>query len=357
MTRFKFLPGGFAPPDPLAPSLAGTPVPRSAPVARSLRSLATRVFVHATVLAVCGLGAAIAAARAEQAGQQPPSAAAIQVDHVKDNLYVLRGGGGNTAAFVTAAGVVLVDTKVPGWGAAILDKLKEITDKPVTTIINTHTHFDHVGSNPEFPATVEVIAHENTATLMREMRPVTGGPDQPKVFKESEGRGLPKRSFRERLTLGSGRDQIDLHYFGRAHTGGDAWIVFPAVGAVHAGDVFPNKGIPLIDASNGGSGVEYPQTLAKAAAGLPGIDTVITGHFDTTLTMADLRLYEEFSREIVRAVQEAKKSGRTIDDVVSSWRVPERYLKAGYTQIGDDPRMAATRFRTNVVEVIWSETK
>ena len=71
---------------------------------------------------------------------------------MKDNLYVLRGGGGNTAAFVTANGVVIVDTKNPGWGQPLLDKLKTLTDKPVTTIINTHTHYDHVSGNVDFPA-------------------------------------------------------------------------------------------------------------------------------------------------------------------------------------------------------------
>ena len=33
----------------------------------------------------------------------------------------------------------------------------------VTTIINTHTHYDHSGANPEFPDTVNFVAHENTA--------------------------------------------------------------------------------------------------------------------------------------------------------------------------------------------------
>ena len=98
------------------------------------------------------LAGSLPALSAQQGGTPSPTAASLQVDKVRDNLYVLRGGGGNTAAFITAAGVVLVDTKVPGWGRAILDRLREITDKPVATIINTHTHFDHVGSNPEFPA-------------------------------------------------------------------------------------------------------------------------------------------------------------------------------------------------------------
>ena len=88
---------------------------------------------------------------------------------------------------------MLVDTKLPGWGAAIIDELKEITDKPVTMIVNTHTHFDHVGGNTEFPATVDIVAHENTASLMKEMRPVSGGPVQPNIFKDACRRSRRRR--------------------------------------------------------------------------------------------------------------------------------------------------------------------
>ena len=69
-----------------------------------------------------------------------------------------------------ASGVVVVDTKNPGWGQPILDKIKELTDKPVTTIINTHTHGDHVSGNVEFPATVDVVVQENTKANMEKMR-------------------------------------------------------------------------------------------------------------------------------------------------------------------------------------------
>ena len=113
--------------------------------------------------------------------QQPPAGASgqpaprvVEVDKLKDNLYMMRGGGGNSAVFITSGGVVVVDTKNPGWGQPLLDKIKTVTDKPVTMIINTHTHGDHVSGNVEFPATVEVVTHENTAKNMEEMRPPSG---------------------------------------------------------------------------------------------------------------------------------------------------------------------------------------
>src|SRR5947207_15622482 len=110
------------------------------------------------------VGALSLAAGAYQAQPQGPKD--VEVEKLKENLYMLKGGGGNTAVFVTANGVVVVDTKNPGWGQPILDKIKELTPKPVTTIINTHTHGDHVSGNVEFPAGIEIVVQENTRKHM-----------------------------------------------------------------------------------------------------------------------------------------------------------------------------------------------
>src|SRR5215831_16988213 len=146
-------------------------------------------------------------------GAQAPKV--VDVDKLKDNLYVLKGGGGNTAVFIGTDGVVVVDTKNPGWGQPILEKIKTLTTKPITTIINTHTHGDHVSGNVEFPATVEVITHENTKKNMELMRTPTGlaqqGPPT-NIFKEHNGIGMPKRTFKDKLSLGKGNDRIDLFY-------------------------------------------------------------------------------------------------------------------------------------------------
>jgi glyoxylase-like metal-dependent hydrolase (beta-lactamase superfamily II) len=288
--------------------------------------------------------------------QEPPSSRALTADKLRDNLYVIRSAnpatfsGGNTAVFIRSNGVTIVDTKVPGWGQPLIDKVKELTDKPITTVINTHTHFDHVGGNPDFPATVEIVVHENTARLMQESNPVTGlqtGP-QPNIFKDAGGRGLPKRTFKDQLTIGSGNERVELRYVGRAHTSGDAFVVFPVARVLHTGDAFPNKGVPIMDANNGGSGIDYADTIAKAAA-LPNIDTVITGHAIATMTMADVKEYADFNREFVQHVRAARKAGQTMD-AATNWKVPERFLKNGYTQ----PMPMALRSN---VQVVWNELK
>src|SRR5881296_778486 len=192
-----------------------------------------RTIVLCALLALSAL-AIVVAAQQGGGGQQ---ARVVEAEKLKDNLYVLKGGGGNTAVFITANGVVVVDAKNPGWGKPILDKIKELTPKPITTLINTHTHADHVSGNVEFPATVEVVAQENTKANMEKMD----------IFKQNNSKGMPKRTFKDKLTVGKGADQIDLYYFGPGHTNGDAFVVFPALKTVHVGDLFASKGLPLVD--------------------------------------------------------------------------------------------------------------
>src|SRR5262245_46049062 len=115
------------------------------------------------VLIAMGVVSIGVAAWQQPAGGGQPAARVVEVDKLKDNRCMMRGGGGNGAVFIMGDGVTVVDTKNPGWGQPLLDKIKSVTDKPVVRIINTHTHGDHVSGNVEFPATVEVVTQENTA--------------------------------------------------------------------------------------------------------------------------------------------------------------------------------------------------
>jgi glyoxylase-like metal-dependent hydrolase (beta-lactamase superfamily II) len=250
---------------------------------------------------------------------------------------------------VGTSGVVVVDTKLPGWGQPILDKIKELTPKPVTTIINTHTHGDHVSGNVEFPATVDIVTHENTKANMEKMALPTGVPASalgPNVFATSGGKGMPKRTFKDTLTLAKGADEVDLYYFGRGHTNGDAFVVFPALHVMHAGDIFARKGPPLLDGNNGGSGVAIGDTLAKAASTIKGVDTIITGH-STLMTWADLEEYARFNKDFLAWVQAELKAGKSVEAAAAEYALPASY--AGYVNNPD-------RVKLNI-GVIYDELK
>ena len=93
---------------------------------------------------------------------------------------------------------------------------------------------------------VEFVAHENCKASMEKMP----------AFQSDEGKKfLPGKTFKDTLSLLSGKDKIDLYYFGRGHTSGDTFVVFPALKVMHAGDMFAfSKGLPIIDVTVGGSG-------------------------------------------------------------------------------------------------------
>ena len=263
--------------------------------------MASRRFLPAIVV----VGLAVAGAAAEQQRPRIPPTGAIK--KVRDNLYVIPGAGGNTTVFVTQGGVVLVDTKLPNNGEAILNQVRRVTDKPVSMIINTHSHPDHIGSNDYFPASVDVVAHENTRKWMAA---------NPRVA--SNAAAMPDRTFTDRMTLGSGDDRIDLYYFGAGHTDGDAFIVFPASRAMAAGDIFAWKMAPLIDPMAGGSVLALPVTLEKAMKGIPNVDTVIEGHGDVN-TWEGFRDYARFSRALVDAAK-AGMGQRKAEEVAAGLR-------------------------------------
>jgi len=277
-----------------------------------------RGLVLSLLLAVGVLSAAIA-------GYQAPAQPAPLPDltKVKENLYIIEASspadrskftGGNTGVFITDSGVVVVDTKLANYGPLILDRIKKVTSKPVTLIINTHTHGDHTGSNNGFPATVDIVAHENTKANMMKMD----------AFKGDNAKFLPKKTYSDKMSLLSGKDKIDLYYFGAGHTNGDTLVVYPALRVLQTGDLFAWKDAPFLDRSNGGSGVELPKTLSKALAGIKGVDTVIPGH-SPVMPLAALQEYQRYTADLLSATQEAIKAGKSVEDASKSINLTAKY--------------------------------
>jgi glyoxylase-like metal-dependent hydrolase (beta-lactamase superfamily II) len=302
-----------------------------------------------SVVAIGGMSIAVAAV------QQPAKPLNVRdIQKVRDNLYFISGGdtydrstwtGGNTAVLVTAQGVVVVDTMLPAAGRGLLAQIKSVTDKPVTTIINTHTHYDHSGSNTEFPASVEYVAHENTRANMA--KPTCPPVTNCDAFKGANAKYLPKRTFKDRLSLFSGADQVDLYHFGRGHTNGDTFVVFPAARVMHTGDMYPRAHMPFIDvADNSGSAVEFHQTLQRARSTIKNVDTVIGGHTPSPVTWNDFLTYTDFYADFLSAAQAAIKKGTSVEAFVKAYRVPEKFK--GFQA---DPQ----RVQANA-EAIWKET-
>ncbi|MDE2921871.1 MAG: MBL fold metallo-hydrolase [Acidobacteriota bacterium] len=272
---------------------------------------------------------------------QDPKTVRIDTLGVMDTLYHLSGGGANSLALIDEinGGVVLIDTKPPGWGQPVRDALDGVTDLPVTTIINTHAHPDHAGSNGEFGDAALIVAHENTRANMARMD----------LYSGTNAASLPTKTFADRFSLLEDIDRIELYHFGAAHTDGDVLVVFPAKGVAYMGGLFPSKATPVIDTRNGGSGVAFPETLAKAVAGITGVRLVVTGHGEPPVTYAgrgrretganrpwtgfmtweDLEEYADFNRDFLAATRRAFRAGLSVEEAAAALELPERYEDYG----------------------------
>ena len=95
---------------------------------------------------------------------------------------------------------------------------------------------------------------------------------------------------------------------------------------MHMADAFPGKDMPIMDANNSGTGIGYADTLDRASAFVDdNVDTLINGHGPSTSTPADLKDFIQFVRDYVNDVQDAKRSGGTVEDLASSWTPPDGY--------------------------------
>ena len=270
------------------------------------------VSIVLTGVIVAGVAAQQRGGGGGRGGGIPPTGA---IEKIKDNLYKIGGAGSNTTVFITAEGVVLVDTKLANNGEAILKQVQTVTDKPVSMIINTHTHPDHNGSNNFFKKarpTIEVVAHENTKKW------VAANP-------RSDPAMTPDRIFTDKMTIGKGKDRIDFYYFGAGHTNGDAFVVFPSLRAMSIGDLMAWNMAPLIDPATGGSVIALPDTLEKAQKGIKNVDVVIEGHGNVN-TWAGLRAYTEFNRALLATAKAALAKKET----------PEQALG----ELGKNPKFA-----------------
>jgi glyoxylase-like metal-dependent hydrolase (beta-lactamase superfamily II) len=251
---------------------------------------------------------------------------------IAENLYVVPGGGCNTAVFVTSRGVILVDTKYRERFAALMKEVRKVTDKPILYVINTHVHGDHRGGNALVPAGATILVQEHTAANMVKMA------EQARGIATTLNESFPGvEPFRDQLTLLSGDEAVDIYYFGPAHTDGDVFVVFRKAGVMHVGDVFPSKVPSTINIAWGGDAEGFLRTI-HGAVSVPGINHVITGHSDV-LPWADFLEHSDFMNMFIRHARNSFYAGKTMEQARADLDLPARFkdynLEVAERIIGD----------------------
>ena len=241
--------------------------------------------------------------------QQDFSNVQIKATKVSGSVYMLEGSGGNIGVSVGEDGIVIVDDQFAPLAPKIKAALKEITDKPIKFVLNTHFHGDHTGGNAVFGAEAPIIAHENVRKRLLEGGAVNGGAVPP-ASKES----LPVITFNDRATVHLNGEDIRAIHFPNGHTDGDSVIFFPKSNVVHMGDDFVTYGFPFVDAHNGGSVSGMIAGVEKVLAMVPQDVKIIPGHGPIS-SPSDVRRFVGMLKETRALVAKAAEEGKTADQM------------------------------------------
>jgi cyclase len=234
----------------------------------------------------------------------------IKATKVAGSVYMLEGAGGNIGVSVGEDGILLVDDQFAPLAPKIQAALKNITDKPVKFVLNTHWHGDHTGGNEQFGASASIIAHENVRKRLASEGAGRDGQKRPAAPKGA----LPIITFDDRLTVHLNGEDIRAIHYPKGHTDGDAIIFFPKSNVVHMGDDFFSGRFPFIDLQSGGSVRGLIANLEKVIPEIPAGAKLIPGHGPIS-SVDDLKAFLSMLKETTALVQAGIKAGKSLEQL------------------------------------------
>jgi cyclase len=294
-------------------------------------NLTRRNFLSTALAGAAGLSLYGGAARAG-------AKQTITLTRLHDNLLAFEGAGGNVVAFDSPEGVLMIDGGLPERSAELLKLVgKECGGRPVRTLLNTHWHWDHTGSNERLAqAGARVIAHENTklwlgAEIVSKWEQRTYPPRPP--------RALPTRTFfygSEKLAFG--KQDIEYGLLPQAHTDGDIYVFFPAQNVLIAGDVVSGGGYPLLDYCTGGWIGGMTAGLRALLKKVDAATRIVPGA-GPLRSKANLEAQLEMCLAVTAKIGESYYKGHTWDEFLAGrptrdfdaqWGDPALFLQTAY---------------------------
>jgi glyoxylase-like metal-dependent hydrolase (beta-lactamase superfamily II) len=174
----------------------------------------------------------------------------IKTRKLADDLYVLEGQGGAISVLTGPDGIFLVDSQFAPLTEKIVAAIKQVSDKPIRFLVNTHVHGDHVGGNANLAKQgVTILAREQLRERL--IHPALNANGQP--GKPAEIEALPVITYDDPVTVHLNGEDIRLIPIRAAHTDGDTLVAFPNHDALAVGDYYRAAGYPIVDLANGGT--------------------------------------------------------------------------------------------------------
>lgn len=265
----------------------------------------------------------------------------ITVEKAAENIYVLKGSGGNIGIAVSDNGVYMIDDQFAPLTDKILAAIATVTDQPVRFLVNTHWHGDHTGGNENIGNKgATIIAHENVRKRMSTKQFRGMG----RIVEPSPAAALPQITFTDDLTiyLDSITPMMVMHVHD-AHTDGDSFVYFPEQNVLHMGDTFFGGNYPFIDLNSGGSIDGLLEALNTALFIVNEKTVIIPGHGDLSNRQV-LKAYRDVLADIRERVKTAKDDGKTLEAI----------KEMGLTKEWDDTRGQGFIGAEKIVEFVYN---
>ncbi len=249
-----------------------------------------------------------------QQKKQPPqymqAPAPVTVHQISKHVYEVRGGAGANSDFIVGdRAVYVIDAKMAEQSARdMIDLIKKTTDKPIKYLLLTHSDGDHVNGIPGFPKNIDIISQVNCARNMAKANE-SGQLKLP----------LPDITFTDRMNLYDGDLELNLIYFGPAHTDGNIVIFVPADRVAIIGDLFFKGMDPLIHKHKNGTSAGFVSVLQKIAD--LNADKYLSGHAEPA-TKADIEGLRKSMMEKREKVAEMIRDGKNLDDIKKAFGIP-----------------------------------
>jgi glyoxylase-like metal-dependent hydrolase (beta-lactamase superfamily II) len=253
----------------------------------------------------------------------PDSAKGPSVDPVKgyrtqklgEGLYMITDGAYQSMFMTYEDGVVVVDAP-PSYASHIAQAIAEVSDKPITHLVYSHAHTDHIGGTKSLGSQPIIIAHAETNRLLARDH----DPDRP----------LATVTFEDQYRLSVGSQVLELWYHGNAHLPGNIFIYAPKQRTLMVVDMIFPGWMPW---RRFAVAQDIPAYFAQVKEiNATNFDTLIGGHVARTGTHADVATQLAFMEDLKTAAATALKAtapgeGLTLSDRSSNpWAVFDNYI-------------------------------
>lgn len=242
----------------------------------------------------------------------------LKIINLSDTLAVIQGSGGNIAFLHgdNEEGGLVVDSGLAEHNDKVLAAIRKISDKPVRFLMNTHWHYDHVGTNLSFgQGSTVILAREEVRKRME--RGGTIEAFDKRIRPVGNRDALPFLTYDAGITLRMNNEKVKIRVVENAHTDGDSYVYFNDHDVIHTGDLFFNGFWPFIDVSSGGS-LPGMINAAKEIYERAQKDTkIIPGH-GPIATKTDFLEYQLMLLEVLDRIKKARREGMTKEKWVAS---------------------------------------